>query len=348
MSVNSTVRISTPTRTLKGSDKAAVLLLAMGKSAAGRLLKHFDPIELRKITLSAAELGAVPTPVLDSLVEEFCTNFSNGVDLLGNAGEAEQLLTGAFPPEQVADILSDVLGSSNSGMWEKLVGIPEDVFAAYLLKEHPQTAAFILSKVNPAFAARITAQIPRDFRNQLMRRMLALEPVQETALRSIEGVLQEDLLNAPARLGGANPHSRMAEIINKLEPEQMDDVVQSLTLARPKEAEMLKRLLFSFDDLLRLSAKARATVFDKIPTERVVVALKGTEAAFRDAVLSSLTTRARRLVESELDSGFDVPQREVAKARRAIADLVLEMARQNEIEIAPAAEPDALESEPGR
>ncbi len=341
MAVNSTVRISTPTRNLKGSEKAAVLLLAMGKPVAGRLLKHFDPLELRKITLSAAELGAVQTPVLEALVEEFCAHFSNGVDLLGNAGEAEQLLTNAFPPEQVADILSDVLGSSQSSMWEKLVEIPEDVFAAYLLKEHPQTAAFILSKVNTNFAARITSQLPRDVRNQVMRRMLALEPVDEAALRSVEGILQQDLLASAARLSSASPHSRLAEIINKLDPDQMEDVVQSLAATRPKEAEALRRMLFSFDDMLKLSAKARAIVFDKIPTERVVRARRGTAAACRDAVLSSLTSRARRLVESELDSGGDVPPREVAKARRMIADLVLEMAQRNEIELAPAAEAEA-------
>jgi flagellar motor switch protein FliG len=133
----------------------------------------------------------------------------------------------------------------------------------------------------------------------------------------------------------------MAEIINKLEPEQMEDVVQSLTLTRPKEAEILRRLLFSFEDMLKLSTKARAIVFDKIPTERVVLALRGTEASFRDAVLSSLTSRARRLVESELEAGSDVSPRDIAKARRMIADLVLEMAQRNEIELAPAAEPDA-------
>jgi flagellar motor switch protein FliG len=341
MSVTSSVRIPTPSRNLKGSDKAAVLLLAMGKSAAGRLLKHFDPLELRKITRSAADLGAVPTQILEEVVEEFCSYFSSGLDLLGNAGEAEQMLTGAFPPEQVADILSDVLGSSNSGMWEKLNEIPEGMFAAYLLKEHPQTSAFILSKVNPGFAAKVSAQLPRDFRNQLMRRMLALEPVQESTLRSIEGALQEDLLNSAARHSGANPHSRMADIINKLEPEEMEDVLQSLTLARPKEAELLKKLLFSFDDLPKLSVKARAAIFDKVPTERLVPALKGTEAAFRDAVLSSLTSRARRLVESELENSSSISQKDVVKARRSIADLVLEMAQRNEIEIAPSAESDA-------
>jgi flagellar motor switch protein FliG len=334
MSVTSTVRIPGAARRLKGSDKVAALLLAMGKPVAGRLLKHFDPLELRQITKSASGLGAVPTPVLEALVEEFSAQFSNGLDLLGNAGEAEQLLTGAFPPEQVADILSDVLGSSNSGMWEKLASIPENVFAAYLLKEHPQTAAFVLSKLSPSLAAKISAQLPRDFRNEAMRRMLSLEPVQDSTLRSIEGVLQEDLLNAAARHSGASPHSRMANIINQLEPEAMEDVLQSLALARPKEVEILKKLLFSFDDMLKLSVKARATLFDKIPTERVVLALRGTQAEFRDGVLSSLTSRARRLVESELDDGSVVSPRDVAKARRMIADLVLEMAQRNEIEIA--------------
>jgi len=148
--------------------------------------------------------------------------------------------------------------------------------------------------------------------------MLSLEPVQDSTLRSIEGVLQEDLLNAAARHSGASPHSRMANIINQLEPEAMEDVLQSLALARPKEVEILKKLLFSFDDMLKLSVKARATLFDKIPTERVVLALRGTQAEFRDGVLSSLTSRARRLVESELDDGSVVSPRDVAKACKQV------------------------------
>ena len=49
-----------------------------------------------------------------------------------------------------------------------------------------------------------------------------------------------------------------------------------------------------------------------------------------------MASRARRLVESELSNGAAPPQREVAKARRAIADLVLKMAQRGEIEIGAA------------
>jgi flagellar motor switch protein FliG len=70
-----------------------------------------------------------------------------------------------------------------------------------------------------------------------------------------------------------------------------------------------------------------------VPTETVVMALRGTEAPFRDAVLSSMASRARRLVESELSNGATPPQRDITKARRAIAELVLKMVQRNEIEI---------------
>ena len=57
-------------RTLTGPEKVAALLLAMGKPLASRLLKHFDPGELKTITRSAAALGAVPITALEGLVEE--------------------------------------------------------------------------------------------------------------------------------------------------------------------------------------------------------------------------------------------------------------------------------------
>ncbi|MBV9289819.1 MAG: flagellar motor switch protein FliG, partial [Hyphomicrobiales bacterium] len=58
---------------------------------------------------------------------------------------------------------------------------------------------------------------------------------------------------------------------------------------------------------------------------------------FRNAVLSSMPSRGRRLVEGELTSGAAAPPREIAKARKAIAEIVLAMASRNEIEIGGAA-----------
>jgi flagellar motor switch protein FliG len=118
-----------------------------------------------------------------------------------------------------------------------------------------------------------------------------------------------------------------------MERDKMDDVLQSLAAARPKAAEVLRKLMFTFDDIIKLTPRARTVLFDKIPTELVVLALNGTDSAFRDAILSSLAARARRIVESELSNGGAVSQRDVLKARRTIADSALELASTGQIEL---------------
>jgi flagellar motor switch protein FliG len=320
-------------KVLRGPDKVAALLLAMGKPLAARLLKHFDPDELKLITRSVAGLGAIRMHSLEGVIEEFAGQFLNGVDLLGSASEVEQLLSGVLSQAQIAELMADVNDGATQPMWERLSTVTDNAFANYLLKEHPQTAALILSKVAPSCAARAMALFPRERRNALMRRMLSMSSVTEPAMRVLEATLREDLLLKASRNNADDQNARMADIINKMEREQMEDVLQSLAETRPKTAETLRGLLFTFDDVVKLQPRARMLLFDLIPTERVVLALKGSDIGLRDAILSSLASRARRMVEQELSNSEPASQRDVLKARRAIADTALSMAERGEIEL---------------
>jgi flagellar motor switch protein FliG len=329
-------------RPLFGAEKVAALLLSLDKPVAGRLLKRLDSLELRQVTRAAAELGAVNPATVERLIEDFVEQFSAGAELLGSAGEAESLLNGALGSEQAAEILSDVLGNSNKAMWDRLSAAPESALSDYLQKEHPQTFAIVLSKLSSSTAAKIMADTPRELRNGLMRRMLSPRPVMDPMMRLLEQTLHEDLLLNVARNTGADTHSKIADIINKLERDQIEDVLTSLAEDRPKDAETLRGLLFTFEDIAKLSQKARTTVFDKVPADRVVMALKGTDPGFREMILSSMAARARRMVEAELNTGGPAQQRDVLKARRAIADTVLEMAERNQIEINSNGQSDAV------
>ena len=62
---------SLPGRPLSQPDKAAAVLLAMGKQVAGRLLKYFTQHELQVIIASAQTLRAIPPDELASIVSEF-------------------------------------------------------------------------------------------------------------------------------------------------------------------------------------------------------------------------------------------------------------------------------------
>ena len=292
-------------RPLKSAEKVAALLLVMGKPLASRLLGHFDPAELKLITRSAAQLGSVPIDVLEDLVEEFAGEFSNGME---------------------------VLGSSNSGLWDKIATVPPPVLGEYLGRQHPQVLALALSRLPPATAAAIMEVLPRENRNEATRRLLSLGAVADAALRVIETQVHQDLIIQPPAPAGAAT-AKIANIINKMAPEHVEDMLKALQVERPDEAEALRAKLFAFDDLATLPPKTKQALFEKVSSDRIVVALSSADAAFRANVLSSLTARARRLVENELAGAGELPAKEVATARRAIVDTLLDMADRGEVEL---------------
>lgn len=328
---------------LNGPEKVAALLLTVDKDVAQRVLKHFDQNELRQITKFAAGLGSVPASTIEALIEDFTTRLeSGGSELRGSAGEAEELLKGVIPPEQIAEIMSDVLGNSNRAIWERVGAAPEAAFIDYISKEHPQTAALALSRIDPARAAKALSALPGQFRDDVMRRMLSSKAVNDEALRLLETALQESLLQSSEATASAAKNAKLAAIINKMEREQAEGVLRSLAERRPRDVEALKGLLFKFEDVTSLNVRARMILFDAVPADRVIMALSGAEADVRDFVLAALSARTRRMVEAELASGATPPRREIMEARRLIADTVLKLAEQGKIDLSSGSE-EALE-----
>jgi flagellar motor switch protein FliG len=319
-------------RILSGPEKAAALLLMLGAPSAGRLLKQFDPPDLKIVARAAAGLGAVAPATLDRLVEEFAADFSAGANLLGDVGQARNLLAEALPPGEVEDLLG-APADQGFDVWRALANVPESSIIAFLLAEKPATATYLLSRLDPPLAAKLVSSLPRGRRNAALCGLVAPHEITPLAAQLVERALRDLLDAAKAPSGGAEGRQRIAGIINNLDPDEAADVMRAIGEARPKDAAVIKTMLFSFNDLPRLSERARALLFDRASIDIVVMALRGTDPEFRNAILSSMPSRGRRLVEGELASGAPAPPREVAKARKAIAEIVLGMAARNEIEL---------------
>jgi flagellar motor switch protein FliG len=332
-------------RRLSGPDKVAALLLAMGKPLASQLLKHFDEADIKLIAKSASTLGRVSRSALDEIISEFSEGLNLGADLRGSMGDAEELLAGVVSPEAAAEIMQDVRGSATQQVWPRIGEIPVLSISQYLSREHPQVAAFVLSKAGPATAAAIMGVLSTELRNELMRRMLSIKHVPDKALKLLELTLADELVSKISRAKGPAIHARLADIINKLERRQMEEVLTNLDQFRPKEAKLVKSHLFTFDDIVKLTQEARLALFDQVTSERVILALKGAPADLSNLVLSCVSARSKRMIEAELSSGAAAPAKEIAKARRAIADLALELAERGMIELNPGEEGESESSE---
>jgi flagellar motor switch protein FliG len=329
MSAMSRVRAAATPGSLTGTEKVAVLLLALGKDRAAKLLKKFDAEELKRLTRSAADLRPVRMSDLETLVEEFAHTFSNGVGFAGTVTEVKNLLSGVMTEEQFAEVMAEA-PVREEPVWERIATLTPEILRGYLGKEHPQIVALILSRVDSGLAAKVIGTFAADVRNSVLCRMVAIKGVGDDAVRALEGALREDLL---ASTSSSSSHIGIADILNRLDKAQSEDVLKSLAAVWPDQAKAIKGMLFTFEDVAKLPQQARTLLFDQVPIERLVIALKGTEPDFQAAILSSLASRSRRMVEAELQGGSTPSPRDLAEARRAIVDTVLKMIAKGDIQI---------------
>lgn len=318
---------------LRGVDRVAAILLTVGNPIAATLMKRFEPAEIKRITRAAAELKSVSPDQIRVLIEDFANEFASGASVVGDAADVERMLAGALPEDEIDEILGDLNGGTDIAIWDRMSEIAEGELAAYVANEHPQTAALILSKVKSSCAARVISRLPADRRDGIFRRMIAVKPIAQDAMDLFERILSEEFtLNFSAN-ADADHHARIAEIINKLDQDQVEQVLGSLESTSPRVAKSLRSLMFQFEEVTSLSDAERSALFNRVSADDIVMALRGTEQAFRDTVLSAVSARVRKMMEQELSDGQSVPQRDVIEARKVITENVLALAAEGVIRL---------------
>ena len=148
------------------------------------------------------------------------------------------------------------------------------------MAERPTTATYILSKLDSSVATKVIAALPRDRRNAALCGLVAPLDVTPLAARLIEEAVGNALKQAPKTAAGVEGRARLAGIINGLDPPEAEDAMRALEQARPKDAAIVKTMLFSFNDLPGLSERARALLFDRASIDIVVMALQGDRRGF--------------------------------------------------------------------
>ena len=322
-----------PALSRSGREKVAILLLALGDQMGTKLLQKFDARDIKSIMGSASGLGKVDKQDLESLVDDFAAEFAQAIGLGTDFDAVRSLVEQAFSPSELSKMLGSQIMQAGEPAWKKFGPGLENTLVPYLLDEHPQTIAFVLSKLDPDFAARCLSILPGDFRITVARRLLKIQPIVKEIETIVDQALQKDLLSkgdAGLEVEGRN---RLAALLNRLEREQSSEILACFAAWRPEEAAKLQQLIFSFEDLANLSQPARLALFDKLQTDQVITALMGMPPGVKEVALSSLGARARRMVEAELASDKGVKTKEGDVARSAIAATVLAMAQRGELEL---------------
>lgn len=315
---------------LTSAQKAAAILVAIGKPAAGRLLKFFKQDELKTLIEGARKLKTIPQSELEKIVAEFEEEFAHGAGLLDSADTMDTLLTETLPKDQMDAILGREQSSVADEVtppWPAIEAAEPQEVAALLSGEHPQTTAYVISNLSSSASAKILLQLTRDYRGEVVKRMMSLGTVTPTAQRMIESQLRAVFLKASAGKSSKAGQAKVVGLLNELDKSELDELLDDLAEAGANDLESIRGQLFSFEDIVKLSQKARVALFDGIDTELVTKALRNTDPVLAEAVLSSIGARTRRMIESELSQGSDtLSAADIGKARREIAARAINMA----------------------
>lgn len=320
-------------RVLTGAQKSAVLMMALGEDQCGSLFAMMREEEIREISLAMAQLGAVDAEVVEQLCSEFTDSVGGGSSLIGSFDNTERLLLKTLPKDRVAQIMDEIRGPAGRTMWDKLGNVHETVLANYLKNEYPQTVAVVLSKVRPDHAARVLGMLPDSFAMEVVMRMLRMESVQKDVLDGVERTLRSEFMSNLARSTRRDPHEMMAEIFNNLDRQTETRFMGALEERNRESAERIMALMFTFDDLQRLSGPAIQALLRVVEKDKLPLALKGASEKLRDLFFANLSERTGKMLRDDIEALGPVKLRDVDEAQAAVVIVAKELAAQGTIEI---------------
>ena len=320
-------------RKLAGDEKAAVLLLALGPDFGRPILQELDEMEIRLLSRAMVRLGPITQEMLDELLGEFVVSISANGTIAGNSDTTQRLLLSFLPPDRVDAIMEEIRGPAGRNMWEKLSNVQEDILATYLKNEYPQTIAVVLSKIDTEHASKVLAALPEELAMNVVKRMLALDPVPKEILEKIEQTLRTEFMSTLSHSKRRDSHEQMAEIFNSFDRQTEARFITSLEENDREGAERIKSLMFTFEDLARLDAAAVQALLSKMEKKDLALALKGASESIKDFFFANMSARAGKLLKDDMETMGPVRLKDVDEAQGRMVSTAKDMAARGEIVI---------------
>ena len=327
---------------LSGPEKAAIFMMAIGEENAGSLFAIMDDEEIRELSQTMSNLGAINATIVERLFMEFADQLSGTGSLVGTFNSTERLLMNALPADRVGQVMEEIRGPAGRTMWDKLGNVNEAVLANYLKNEYPQTVAVVMSKIKPDHASRVLAMLPENFAMEVITRMLRMETVQKEVLDHVERTLRTEFMTNLARTARQDSHEMMADIFNNLDRNTESRFISGLEERNRESAERIKQLMFTFDDLIRVDAGGIQTLLRQVEKEQLSVALKGASEDVKELFFKNMPARAGKMMKEDMDAMGAVRLKDVDEAQAAIVSSAKALADAGEIIIAGSGEEDEL------
>lgn len=318
---------------LTGAQKVAIVLLSLSDENATKIFSMMTEDEIKEVSYAMSSLGAINPEVVERLMNQIDADLAGDTIFLGNLYTTEKLLEKILDKDRVQILMDEIRGPQGRNTWEKLTNVNEELLALYFRDEHPQTAALVLSKISPDHAAKVLSNLPDSFAFEIIKRILNIGNVKKEILDKVEKILRVEFISSIGRTMKYDSFEMIAEIFNSLDRNSESKYMAMLENNMPDAALRIKDLMFTFEDLTRVTPRGIQRLLRDIEKSKLTIALKGASEELHQIFFASMSQRAAKIIKDELQSIGPVRVREIDAARAEIVTIAKTLITNGEIDV---------------
>jgi flagellar motor switch protein FliG len=320
-----------------GTERAAILLLTLGEQEAAQVLKHMGAKEVQRIGSAMSKLAFVSKEEVQGVITQFTSSVESETSVgVGTDEFLRKVLVDALGQDKAASIIDRInIGRSTKGL-EALKWMDARAVAELIRLEHPQIIAIVLAYLDADQSAEVLTCLPANMRSDIVVRIATLDGVQPSALNELDDIMEKQFAGKAgggktSTMGGAKA---AANIINLLEPSQEGMIMEQIAKADQALGARIQDLVFVFDNLLELDDRSMQELMRQVPSDRLLLALKGAEDDLKEKIFKNMSQRASEMLKDDLEAKGPVRISEVEGAQKEILQIARKLADSGAIALA--------------
>jgi flagellar motor switch protein FliG len=330
--------------TLNGRKKAAVLLVTLGTDRAADVFKHLRDEEIEALSLEMAKLQRVDPSTTENVLEEMVATVQAYESLsAGGVEYARDVLERALGRDRADEIIGRLATVIEMRPFEFLRRTPPEQIVTFLHNEAPQTIALVIANLHTTLSASVLAHLPEADQADIALRIARMGETSPDVVKQVEEVIKQKLASVVQQeysiAGGVKS---LADILNHADRSTERNVLDSLGETDEELAAEVRRLLFVFEDIVKLDDRAIQLVLREADQKDLALALRGVSDEVKERILANMSERGSQMLTEEME--YQPPQRKrvVEEAQGRIVAIVRKLEEAGAVVLARGEADDVL------
>lgn len=329
---------------LTGPQKAALLLVHLGKERASKVLKVLREGEVEEIMTEVARMHNVDSRHVEHVIDEFRELAqAHSYVARGGIGYAAEMLEETLGAGRAREIIDRLSAQALELPFEFLRAADPRQVLTFLQDEHPQTIALVLAHLHPEQAALVMSGLPEHLQGDIARRIAVMDRTSPEVVRQVEAVLEKKASSLLANAGGPETAVQggvtpLVDILNRADRATEKLILENLERSDPELADEVRNRMFVFEDVIKLDDRSVQLVLREVDSKELAVALKGVNETVREKVLKNMSERAAQALKEEIDLLGPVRLKNVEEAQGAVVRAIRSLEEAGQIVISRGAD----------